>query len=155
KIADIPTGVGGDLAELCLDASAAIRLERNVAFSHAVSLRGPSFVVRFDPITGSPPRLTVPFEVTIRGRSTAGVIWLWTGDPLTLALEGHTAPRDEAALWAIVLLGYADLTVWPEENESPSKSTATRAATPTRPPSEPHKRSIPRRKQRRRPDAPS
>jgi hypothetical protein len=54
----------------------------------------------------------VPFEVTLAGVSTSGRVFLWTDDPLTLALD-EPSPNIET-VWAIVVLGFADLTVWPE-----------------------------------------
>jgi hypothetical protein len=147
-IEDVPADASEELAATCLAASAAIRLDRNVAFSHSVCLQTTRLAVRFDPIKGTPPRLVVPFEVTVDGVSTEGVIWLWTADPLTLALD-HAAPSKEAAVWASVLLGFADLTVWPEL-EGPQRTSAPKRTRQSRRLSstEPRERRLPRTKQR-------
>jgi hypothetical protein len=131
RIEQPPDGLDPDLVDLVLEASHAIRFERNAAFAHRVELRAASFSVRFDPIEGDAPRVRVPFAVQIRGgRSCSGFIWLWTSDPLTLVfIEPPDAP-DEARVWALVLLAFADLTVWPEDAAALATAPPRRRRTP-------------------------
>jgi hypothetical protein len=119
KISEVPANVPEDLAMLCLEASRRARLERNVAFSNPVELRGGGFAVTFAPLEGDSPRLTAPFTVKLPGgHESSGVIWLWTSDPLTLVFSRAPRPQDEVAVWAVALLGFADLTAW--EDPTPS-----------------------------------
>jgi len=135
RIDAVPDGVNPELAELVAEASRAIRVERNAAFAHEVQLRAQAFSVRYQPVEGNPPRLLVRFEVRIRDhRPSLGAIWLWTGDPLALVFEIPPDAEDEAAVWAIVLLAFRDLTVWPDEefSELPRRYSNTGNGRPVR-----------------------
>jgi hypothetical protein len=123
-----------------MDASRRIRLERNVAFPHPVELAAGSTTLTFAPITGGATMPRVPFETGLQhGRSASGFLWLWTrNDPLTIAFQQPPDPRSVPLVWAAVLVGFADLTAWPEQelvrSTSPSPTRSQRG--PTRAPRE-------------------
>jgi hypothetical protein len=151
-IASVPPGASQPLIEACLAASESIRLERNAVLPRQVELRARSLALRFDPIQGNPPMLRVPFSLSFAGGSEiAGHLQLWTSDPLTLAFKQPPAPRDLVRAWAAVLLGFADLTVWPEQefirssggSSTRSKRPRARASSRSNSP-----QSIPRRRRR-------
>lgn len=149
RIGAVPTGVDAELAELVVAASRAIRMERNAAFSHEVQLRAQTFSVRYQPVEGSPPRLSVRFEVRMGDHApSSGAIWLWTGDPLALVFDIPPDPDDEPAVWAIALLAFHDLTVWPDEelSSSPHRPTAARDRRSVRAVSPQRERRLPRRR---------
>jgi hypothetical protein len=131
RIETTPEEATHELAELVLQASRRIRLERTAAFQHPVELRGSSFTVRFESIQGETPRLSVPFEVDLHGETASGFIWLWTSDPITLVFTQPPRKPDEVRVWAITLLGFCDLTVWPEQELlEPRRASARRARAP-------------------------
>jgi hypothetical protein len=132
--------------DLVLSASKAIRLERNAAFSHPVELRGDRISITFEPIEGDPPRLRVPFEVSLpRGRAGSGFIWLWTGDPLMLVFRQPPKRPDEGVVWAATLLAFADLTVWPDSEPAQRTQTPHQGRQRWTPPT-PRRRQLPQRR---------
>ena len=106
-----PADVPADLVGLCLSASRAIRVERNIAPALPVTLFAPGFEITFDPVE----RRMVSFTTGFIGRQPIeGLIWLWTKDPLTLVFEEAPPAVLESRIWAIALLGFWALTVRPE-----------------------------------------
>jgi hypothetical protein len=121
-----PAGAGPDLVEAVMAASESIRLDRNVAFSHPVELTAPRISLRFMPIEGSHVAPRVPFEARLTGNFSSGLIRLGSSDPLVIAFKSPPDPDDLVTVWAAALLGFADLTVWPE-HEIASPQTPRRS----------------------------
>jgi hypothetical protein len=70
--------------------------------------------VRFLPIEGSQVAPRVPFEVRLPGDTATGLIRLGNTDPLAIAFKNPPGQGNLVPVWAAALLGFADLTVWPD-----------------------------------------
>ena len=115
QIDAVPDGVDPTLAALCLEASERIgpgemspsRIRSTCSHRVLQSAICP-WRVRC-------PRLRAPFEVHVgHEHEVLGFLQLWTTDPLTLVFQKEPRSEDRVRVWAIVLLAFADLTVWPE-----------------------------------------
>ena len=117
-----------EVIDACTEASKGIRLNRTAAFSNPVELffRGGS--IRFEPITDQ-PRLSVPFLLTLDDDpSVRGRLALRGGDPLAVSFSGFVEPSLASRGHALVLLGFATLTVLPLPEDRATASRAPRSA---------------------------
>jgi hypothetical protein len=109
-LTQLPAGLAADLCEAALAASHRIRKHRSIVYGHPVLLRAPDFALRFNPLWRERQRLLAPF--TIDGAIAPTTGWLLIDsdvDPLHL----RTSAPDGIALglvWAIALIGFAELT---------------------------------------------
>lgn len=89
--------------------------------------------VKFEPIEGPSHAVRVPFHVTYGSEIVTGWMRLRAGDPVPLVFERPPSPLSEIAVWASVILSFADLTVWPEEVVTSRRSPVPRPSQAARP----------------------
>ena len=106
--------LAGDLApelrHACLQASRRIRLERQVAYDRPVILQCSLGDLTLLPITGSQPRLLLPFRLTTETATLTGELILEDHDPIPVQIREDTTDHDAITAWTCALLGFADAT---------------------------------------------
>lgn len=124
----LPDDLTPELIDACLDASRRIRLERQVAYEHAVILECDLGELTLLPIAGTANRLLLPFRLSRGPETLNGELVLSDHDPLPLLICEDVADRDVGTAWTCALLAFADATCIEME-----PATSARKHEPARP----------------------
>jgi hypothetical protein len=107
-------GLGAELRTACLNASRDIRLRRSLAYPNAATLSAGRLLITFFPVEEARSGHIVRFEHTRGAEKASGYLKLGGNDePLPLYLP--RANHNDSYVHAAVLLGFAALTVLPQQ----------------------------------------